>query len=206
MLGLQDMDTDRMLPSTLAQQQWPALKKETARPFTPAKELVYWGYKSSLLPSMALLCSLPSEFACTYLQFIHASHTERLGGGREPELPSFLLHLHPRNASAEIPKLLQSSSCCSQTSNTAFIYKAACWELVSQLEPWIRFMLLCFLQRIHLWGKNDICVFWLSIHTFDKRWCMKAGFPCDNTTFSSFHRASKLTIRANAHPASISTC
>lgn len=198
------MGTDRMLSSTLAQQQWPALTKERARPFTPAKGLVYWGYKSSLLPSMALFCSPPSEFACTHLQLIHVSHTERLGGGREPDLPSFLLHFHPRDASAEIPKPLQSSSGCSQTSNTAFIHEAACWKLVSQLKLWISFMLLCFLQKIHLWGKNAIHVFRLSIHIFDKRWCMNEDFPCDNTTFSSFHRAAKLTIRA--HPASISTC
>lgn len=55
---------------------------------------------------MALLCCAPSEFAWTPLQLIHPSHTEA-GDGREPGLPSLLLHLHPRDASAEIPKWLR---------------------------------------------------------------------------------------------------
>lgn len=188
MLGLQDMGRDRMLSSTLAQQQWPALKKETARPFT-AKGLVYWGYKTSLLPSTAFLCSSPSGFPCTHLQLVHPSHTVRLGAaGSELSLLSSCTCI------PEIPvqKFLNGSG-CSQTSNTAFIYKAVCWEVVSQLEPWISFMLLCFLQSIHLWGKNAIHVFQLSICMFDKRWWMKAGFPHDNTTFPPLPQ---LTIRS----------
>lgn len=184
MLGLQDMGRDRMLSSTLAQQQWPALKKETSRPFT-AKGLVYWGYKTSLLPSTAFLCSSPSGFPCTHLQLVHPSHTVRLGAaGSELSLLSSCTCI------PEIPvqKFLNGSG-CSQTSNTAFIYKAACWEVVSQLEPWISFMLLCFLQSIHLWGKNAIHVFQLSIACLTRDGVWKQASLMIIPPFPPFHNS-----------------
>lgn len=34
----------------------------------------------------------------------------------------------------------------------------------------------------------------------------ESRLPCDNATFSPFHRVAKFTTRANAHPANISMC
>lgn len=190
-----------MLSSALAQQQRPALKKETARPFTD-EGLVYSEYKSFLLPSTALLCS-SSGIACRPLQLVHPSHTVRLGGGREPVLPSLLLHLHPRDASAEIPKWLRlltdlkhcflytkllvgnwldglnyESALCCCVSSRAFTFGArmpfVCYSLQSTC-----------LTRDGVWKQASLVII---------------------PPFSPFHRAAKLTIRANAHPTSISTC
>lgn len=117
------MGTDKMLSSTLAQQPWPALKKVTARPFL-GKGFLYWGYKSSLLPSTALLCSSPSEFASTHLQLIHPSHTVRLGvAGSQISLLSSCTFI----PEISVQKFLNGSG-RSQTSNTALIQKAARWE------------------------------------------------------------------------------
>lgn len=118
--------TDRTLSSTLTEQPWPALRRETARQFA-AEGLIYWGYKSHM-PSVSQ-AQLSSALLLVHIRSLYAlGQAAGLPGGTEPAPPS------PCGFGPEMPtqKFLNGSG-YPQTLKTAFIYKAACWKLVSRL-------------------------------------------------------------------------